>query len=164
MIKIFLPFLIIFSLNLYAETNHRSDKINQFCQDLNVVLQRRTIAMANISNHQTTRTAEGGPYKRLLIKECKNGFCKTEKDQASPLLIYMPNHPDTDENGYVPHPSYSIEEEKMKLEKANRIYDLLIQSIPSTAYELISGEKYQDCFKKYHFVREHFASNEYLGR
>jgi len=85
----------------------------------------------NIANANTTRTANGSPYRRqvVIFKTRDNGtpFSKylsnatqkgTEfngvevvgiKDDQSPLkMVYDPGHPDADQEGYVMMPNVDI--------------------------------------------------------
>jgi flagellar basal-body rod protein FlgC len=67
-----------------------------------------TIA-SNIANINTTRTPEGGPYKRMMFN-CKNHFCKIEKF-SNAIIKYLPGHPDADPDGYVRFPDIVLQDE-----------------------------------------------------
>ena len=100
----------------------------------------------NIANVNTTRTAEGGPYKRktVLFEEIKgqgsfevafgdalsraqkgNGVRvrKIVEDDSPGILSYDPSHPDADEDGYVRMPNVNIVEEMVNMISATRSYE-----------------------------------------
>ncbi len=58
---------------------------------------------SNIANEETTRTPEGGSYKRQVVK-CRRNKCKIENREDF-LHMYEPDHPDADANGYVAYPN-----------------------------------------------------------
>lgn len=64
----------------------------------------------NLANAETTRTVEGGAYRPYKIKSCSNGRCVTERG-TNPILRYLPDHPDADQNGYVAFPDLDIQTE-----------------------------------------------------
>jgi hypothetical protein len=67
------------------------------------------IYLSNITNAKTTRTADGGPYKRLDLK-CQEFICETvpQNDFSN---VYMPGHPDANSAGYVKFPRINIASE-----------------------------------------------------
>jgi flagellar basal-body rod protein FlgC len=111
---------------------------------------RTDVISDNIANASTTRTAEGGPYKRsrvILRPRVQEtnfrlpfqpaGFDKgigrgvivsgIEKDDSAPRLVYDPTHPDalkTGPNaGYVEMPNVNIVTEMVDLIAASRAYE-----------------------------------------
>lgn len=106
---------------------------------------RMDIIADNISNAQTTRTAEGGPYRRKMVvfKEQKKDFIvpmnisKTEnqkfeggvkvsnivEDKAPFNYVYDPNHPDANEKGYVAMPNVNTVKEMVDMITATRAYE-----------------------------------------
>ncbi|TNF01377.1 MAG: hypothetical protein EP326_04455 [Deltaproteobacteria bacterium] len=58
---------------------------------------------SNIANEETTRTPEGGSYKRQVVK-CQRNKCRVETREDF-LHLYEPEHPDADANGYVQYPN-----------------------------------------------------------
>ncbi|MGK7346426.1 MAG: flagellar basal body rod protein FlgC [Candidatus Nitrospinota bacterium M3_3B_026] len=102
---------------------------------------RMNVISSNMANVNTTRTPEGGPYrKKSVIVEAsplKNGsFDKTlgdalrearvveiREDQSAPRMVYDPSHPDADENGYVAMPNVNILEEMLDMINASRAYE-----------------------------------------
>lgn len=103
---------------------------------------RLDIVTQNLANVDTTRTAEGGPYKRKgVIFESvptKNSFnqilgnySKTNGVRVSQVvsdnkpfpIVYNPTHPDADENGYVQMPNVNMVEEMTNMIGASRSYE-----------------------------------------
>ncbi|TCK60019.1 flagellar basal body rod protein FlgC [Seleniivibrio woodruffii] len=87
---------------------------------------------ANLANAQTTKTAEGGPYKRkdvvfqTLMEGENRGGVKVDRvvtDQKAPLLKYEPEHPDANEEGYVAYPNVNPIEEMVNMLDASRNYE-----------------------------------------
>ena len=153
--------IAIFSLSTLAYSKY---DVEIFCQDINVLLQRVKIHAQNIVNHQTTRTERGGHYKRKLLSKCEKGFCTFKTDHSSPLLKYMPTHPDANFKGYVAFPSFSIKEERENLKMAQKAYEIVIKHMPIDEEKLLIGHDFKDCFKKYAFFKREFDFKDYLGR
>jgi flagellar basal-body rod protein FlgC len=88
----------------------------------------------NIANATTTRTPEGGPFKRqvaLLMErppEAGNSVGNGSKvtgivqDIAPPRMVYLPGHPDANQDGYVAMPNIEIVKEMVDLMVASRSY------------------------------------------
>lgn len=93
----------------------------------------------NIANAHTTRTEEGGPYRRrevvfsaamddALATEDGTGLrgvdvLGVEQDQSELPKIYQPGHPDADADGFVVMPNVSLANEMVDLVTANRGYE-----------------------------------------
>lgn len=101
-----------------------------------------TIA-SNIANAQTTRTAEGGPYKRQVVVLESHPFQDHLKhvgpvtgvrvagiydDPSGPIWRYEPDHPDANEDGYVAYPNVNVAKEMADLIQASRSYEANISS------------------------------------
>lgn len=108
---------------------------------------RLDIASENIANIDTTRTEAGGPYRRkMVVLEAgkENNFRKALLNAAganrqqnaggvrvaqivedtSPLKsVYSPEHPDSDENGYVQMPNVDLIKETVDSMSATRSYE-----------------------------------------
>ncbi|MGF7535623.1 flagellar basal body rod protein FlgC [Bacillus mexicanus] len=91
----------------------------------------------NLANINTTRTENGGPYKRqsvafesrkrfdtILNKEMGNGIevGKIVQDDNT-KLVYDPDHPDANEEGYVQYPEINMTSEMTDLLMAERGYE-----------------------------------------
>lgn len=80
------------------------------CTEIKSEQIRLALTASNLRNENTTRTPEGGAYRPFKIKSCSNGGCNVGRT-ASPILKYLPDHPDADQNGYVAFPNMDISTE-----------------------------------------------------
>jgi flagellar basal-body rod protein FlgC len=114
--------------------------------------QRAEVVTSNMANMETTRTAEGGPYRRQLVvfrsrrmpqfPALLAGFgnvsargVKVDQviaDAKPPLQRYQPGHPDADARGYVSYPAVDPVEETADLLGAVRAYELNASAVQST--------------------------------
>jgi flagellar basal-body rod protein FlgC len=101
---------------------------------------RAALLVENIANSETTRTPEGGPYRRKdavfttsnvgsdfaseLDSQLQTGVKVSEisVDQRAPEKQYAPGHPDADADGYVSIPRLNPAEDMVDLVSANRSY------------------------------------------
>jgi len=111
---------------------------------------RMNLIASNLTNANTTRSAEGGPYKRRdpvyqatpldmpfekLVRdrllESLRGVALTEvvTDPRPPRTVYDPGHPDADANGIVLLPNVNIVEEMVDMIMASRTYEAGITSM-----------------------------------
>ena len=111
---------------------------------------RAELLVENLANAETTRTADGGPYKRKdVVFESQaagspfasmldtamgggsNGVGVSEitVDDSEPEQRYMPGHPDANANGYVAFPKINPAEEMVNLMDASRSYQANIASM-----------------------------------
>jgi flagellar basal-body rod protein FlgC len=97
---------------------------------------RMNVIANNIANAETTRTQEGGPFRRQLAvfrgEELKRGasakqagvrVTKVVEDPSPSRLVYDPSHPDANAEGYVAYPNISLAVEMVDLTSAQRAYD-----------------------------------------
>lgn len=97
---------------------------------------RVELVASNLANIHTTRAAGGGPYRRRVavfaekLGEAEKGFrgrgvrvVRVLEDNAPPLLVYDPNHPDADARGYVAFPNVNVVNEMVDLLTATRAYE-----------------------------------------
>ncbi|WP_350344945.1 flagellar basal body rod protein FlgC [Proteinivorax tanatarense] len=126
--------------------------INTSASGLTAQRMRLDVISDNIANVNTTRTEDGGPYRRkeavLQSKEddsfqrfLRNSMNKQkthqpgvrvshiDEDQSPFLEKYQPDHPDADENGIVQKPNVNIVTEMTNMISANRAYEANITSI-----------------------------------
>ena len=75
----------------------------------------KILISSNLANINTTRTLAGGPYKRRvpvfaeMLDKTIGGYqdiggvrvLEIEEDQTPPRLVYQPEHPDANADGYV---------------------------------------------------------------
>jgi len=113
---------------------------------------RMTVISSNLANMHTTRTPEGGPYKRkdvvfttqpvesnfsdimhetLGARQAGVKVASIINDDKPPLLKYNPGHPDADEKGYVAIPNINMMEEMVNLLSATRGYEANTAAIKS---------------------------------
>ena len=102
---------------------------------------RSELLVENIANSETTRTPEGGPYRRkdvVFTSEPQtspfSAVFQTEiqatgvsvsdviQDTSDPIRRYMPNHPDAGKDGYVAFPKVNPAEDMVDLMNASRGY------------------------------------------
>ncbi|HBN09516.1 MAG TPA: flagellar basal body rod protein FlgC [Cyanobacteria bacterium UBA8530] len=84
----------------------------------------------NLANANTTRTAEGGPYKRQMpvFQSMVDGMlgvkvATIEKDSSPPSKIYRPGDPDADAQGFVLTPNVNVVSEMVDMMAVNRAYE-----------------------------------------
>ncbi len=125
--------------------------INVAASGLSTQRTRLDVISNNIANADTTRTTEGGPYRRsrvilrprvqqpywkspFLPKSMNNGvgqgvrISEIEKDMDSdPRLVYDPTHPDAIKSGpregYVEMPNVNVVDEMVDMISASRSYE-----------------------------------------
>lgn len=104
---------------------------------------RAQLLVENIANAETTRTAEGGPYRRkdvvfesasvatpfsavfqTAMEQDVVGVRASDEilDTREPLKRYQPGHPDADAQGYVAYPRMNPAEDMVDLMGASRGY------------------------------------------
>ena len=116
--------------------------------------QRMNTISSNIANINTTRTPEGGPYRRkdvvfeamsdgktfgdiIGVNDPKSDFSRVQVtdviyDKKAPLMKYDPNHPDANDEGYVAFPNINLMEEMTNMIQATRSYEANVQAIQAT--------------------------------
>lgn len=115
-------------------------------------LRMNTIA-SNIANVNTTKTDEGGPYRRkdvvfeampetrnfgeILTSEPQRQLQRVQVtdihvDRGAPILKYEPNHPDANEEGYVAYPNINLMEEMTNMIQATRSYEANVSAMNAT--------------------------------
>lgn len=127
------------------------------------------IIASNIANAESTRTEEGGPYKRqqVILKPgdraefmsiLEDEFLRLDRtnewhidndafrvareeyaqgvevvgihhDNNPPRMVYEPDHPDADENGFVAYPNVNMVTEMVNMLVATRAYEANVTSI-----------------------------------
>ena len=113
-------------------------------------LRMDTIA-SNIANVNTTRTEQGGAYRRKIAVFQEN--LETEQDRESGKIgnvsrgikavgvvedksvlqsVYDPTHPDADANGYVSMPNVNILNEMVDLIASTRAYEANVTAVNAT--------------------------------
>lgn len=102
----------------------------------------------NIANVNTTRTEEGGPYNRKEVlfqeslvneknkltgkNEIRSSGVKVigiEEDAENLKVVYDPEHPDADEDGYVTKPNVNMVDEMIALINTQRTYEANVTAL-----------------------------------
>jgi flagellar basal-body rod protein FlgC len=120
--------------------------------------ERAEVVTSNLANAETTRTAQGGPYRRQLVLfraqrltpfplqlasstespllplAAGRGVRVTQviADPAPALERYEPGHPDADAKGYVAYPNINPVEEMTDLLGAVRAYEMNASAVAAT--------------------------------
>ena len=163
-IKVLTVFILLLLLASCMDSSKLSPEVDQFCQDLSVLSYRITTFSSNLANVNTSRTVEGGPYKRLIARNCKSGVCEIVADERNPILKYEPNHPDANKNGYVAYPLIYVDEEKRDQIFWERAYDTVWSNAPVGKDFFLRDPRAELCFQKYPILKNDFNFKEYLGR
>jgi flagellar basal-body rod protein FlgC len=114
---------------------------------------RMNVISSNLANANTTRTLQGGPYKRkdvvFAARQGAHPFQNMLKSQTDttlsqvrvvgiitdprpPQLKYDPQHPDANKQGYVAMPNVNIVEEMVNMISATRSYEASVAAINAT--------------------------------
>ena len=120
---------------------------------LNANKKRMDAISSNIANAQTTRTAEGGPYRRKEVvfgaEPARDSFADVLEGEINengqkvhatevvsvneaPVLKYDPHHPDANAEGYVAMPNINVMKEMADMISTNRSYEANVTAINTT--------------------------------
>ena len=111
--------------------------------------QRAELLVENLANAETTRTPDGGPYRRkdavfesatvsspfssVFSSELQSmggvAVADVVVDQREPELRYMPGHPDANKDGYVAFPKMNMAEDMVDLMGAARGFEANVSAI-----------------------------------
>ena len=107
---------------------------------------RLEVIAANLANAKTTRTADGGPYRKKMVvfrgvglersasgidsfqEQFKRELLSVKVDRVvddtnPPNRVFEPNHPDADPEGYVLYPNINPVDEMVNMLGAARSYE-----------------------------------------
>lgn len=109
---------------------------------------RLNVIGSNLANMETTRTPDGGPYRKksVVFTSEQGGFARelensTQKHsqgvrvqqiithQAEGKMVYEPGHPDANAEGYVEKPDISLVEQMTDMMKARGSYEANVTTI-----------------------------------
>lgn len=112
---------------------------------------RMNLISSNIANANSTKTADGGPYKRkdaifaaspaaekfqAAMDRMRRGgspagvqVTQIIEDQNPPRLQYDPTHPDANPQGYVALPNVNVVEEMADMIAATRAYEANVTAV-----------------------------------
>lgn len=116
--------------------------------------QRMNSISSNIANINTTRTPEGGPYRRkdVVFESMPDGktfgdivghgdpaadYARVQvsdvvSDKKAPLMKHDPSHPDANDDGNVAYPNVNLMEEMTNMIQASRSYEANVQAVQAT--------------------------------
>lgn len=100
---------------------------------------RMDIISSNVANAKTTRTEDGGAYRRKVASFAENydeklgmlgvKITSIEEDKSPLRKLYEPEHPDSDEQGYVEYPNVDMLVEMTDLITASRSYESNVDTL-----------------------------------
>jgi flagellar basal-body rod protein FlgC len=106
---------------------------------------KMNVIVSNLANVNTTRTPEGGAYKRKTAvfssEPVGSGFDETLRmvkvegimeDKNSVKRVFNPAHPDADEKGIVAMPDINTVTEMADMLTANRAYEACVTAFDAT--------------------------------
>lgn len=115
---------------------------------------RMNTISSNIANINTTKTLEGGPYRRkdvifeampdaksfgeiIMSSDPRSDVQRVQvvdviSDTKAPLLKHEPNHPDANEDGYVAYPNINHMEEMANMIMATRLYEANVSAMQAS--------------------------------
>ena len=126
------------------------DAIHTSSSGLSAQRLRMNLISGNLANVNTTRTREGGPYRRkeaiFAARPLEESFKKilsnrqnrqlsivkvdrVLEDSNQPVMKYDPQHPDADEKGYVAMPNINVMEEMVNMISATRGYEANVTAL-----------------------------------
>ena len=122
---------------------------------------RMNVIASNLANINTTKTPEGGPYRRkdvffrpIEVNKLGGGsdvskarisfkdeierqlrgvnISRVVKDQKDPRQVYNPSHPDANDKGYVGMPNINMITEVVTMMNSQRSYEANVTAINAT--------------------------------
>jgi flagellar basal-body rod protein FlgC len=114
---------------------------------------RMDVIANNIANADTTRTPEGGPYRRQRVSfqsvyqtalgnravPAGVGVANVSQDPTDYRMVYDPGHPDADTSGYVKMPNVNVVEEMVDMISATRAYEANVTAMNATKTMIAAG-------------------------
>ncbi|MEC9488397.1 MAG: flagellar basal body rod protein FlgC [Halanaerobium sp.] len=104
---------------------------------------RMDVISNNIANVNTTRTEDGGPFRRQMVVFAERGGRGNRtgrgvqvvgiQHSTTPLRrMYNPDHPDADADGYVLMPNVDLVKEMVDMIEASRAYEANVTALQTT--------------------------------
>ena len=134
-----------------------TDSLSISVSALDAQRRRLNVIASNLANAQSTRSPEGGPYRRrdvvfqsaspstmfrnalqMTARKTEGGALPGVKvarvvvDHKPGQAVYDPKHPDADAKGYVQMPNVNVMEEMVNMMSASRAYEANVQAISAT--------------------------------
>ena len=111
---------------------------------------RMNTISSNLANIETTRTPDGGPYRKreVVFQSTPMGFADTldsrmrdaaqgvrvsqiQASQLPPRMVFDPSHPDANDQGQVAMPNINLVEETADMMSASRAYEANVTVVKS---------------------------------
>ncbi len=124
------------------------DTLNIAASGLSAQRVRLQTISSNLANSSTTRTEEGGPYRRkspVFVARALDRFgdrlqqelhrvhvVRTVEDPRPGPVVYDPNHPDADDQGFVQLPNVDVLAEMVDLMNTTRSYEANTKVLDAT--------------------------------
>ncbi|MBT8339136.1 MAG: flagellar basal body rod protein FlgC [Desulfatitalea sp.] len=129
------------------------DALDTSASGLSAQRMRMKLISSNLANINTTRTDEGGPYRRkdLVFQAAAKGgefgrklseqlenqryevqVAEIHDDPRPPIMKFEPTHPDADAKGYVAVPNINVVEEMVNMISATRSYEANVSAVKAT--------------------------------
>ena len=120
------------------------DAINASASALDAQRVRMEVAVSNLANAESTRSADGQPYRRREVVLETQSFASSLdrdpsaagvrvaavlEDQSEFRRRYEPSHPDADADGFVAVPNVDVPEEMVDMLGAARAYQANLTAI-----------------------------------
>ncbi len=127
------------------------NSIDVLAKGLSAARLRMNVLASNIANAETTRTEEGGPYKRKDVVQASVGVetsfasqldrvslaepqvVAVVEDNNDPRKVFNPSHPDANKEGYVEYPNINVVQTMTDMMSATRLYQANITAIDSVS-------------------------------
>jgi len=116
---------------------------------------RAEVIASNMANAETTRTSQGGPFRRKVVMFSSAGasafrlmlagynrlagrapggvrLVQVAEDSAPPVMRYEPGHPDANGSGFVAYPNINPIQEMVDLMGAVRAYQLNASAVTAS--------------------------------
>jgi flagellar basal-body rod protein FlgC len=121
-----------------------SSAINASASALNAERTRIEVAVSNLANAESTRGADGEPYRRRDVVLTSDRSFESALGEAGAVGVkvaavvedqepfkrrYDPSHPDADTNGFVAMPNVDTPEEMVNMLSASRAYQANLTAI-----------------------------------
>lgn len=121
---------------------------------------RAEVVASNMANAETTKTADGGPYRRqhVVFAEAQAGLFGQQllsfggtaaaggvdvagvvEDRGAPLMRFDPGHPDAGADGFVAYPDINPLTEMVDLMGATRAYGMNASAVQAEKGMLVSS-------------------------
>jgi flagellar basal-body rod protein FlgC len=127
------------------------NSVDVLAKGLSAARLRMNVLASNIANAETTRTEEGGPYRRKDVVQASVGvqssfssqldratlaepqIVAVVEDSSEPRKVFNPSHPDANKEGYVEYPNINVVQTMTDMMSVTRLYQANITAIDSVS-------------------------------